>query len=318
MTDSSLQRPVLMTGATGFLGRHLCRRLVSLGAEVHGLTRKVVRDDNADVDLDVIWHAGDVTDPASLRGAVNRASPSVVFHLAAYGTTFDQVDRNACFDVNVRGSVNLWDAIANQECRLIAAGSCGEYGQLRGAAREDDVCQPSGAYSATKHAGVSLLGALGRETGREVVILRPFGPYGPGDRSDRIVPFVVRRLVSGQDVEVTAGEQLRDYTFIEDQIDAFVLAATSPLPETGRIYNIGSGRSISLKELVTAIARTVSEEALARVHFGARAYREGEVAEMVADIGRAQRELGYQPTTSLSEGLRRTVEWHRVVEARRV
>lgn len=313
MTNVSLQRPVLVTGATGFLGRHLCRRLVSLGAEVHGLTRREVPSEVDDGSI--IWHTGDVTDPASLRDALNSAAPSVVFHLAAYGTTFDEFNREAGFETNVRGSLNLWEAISNPECRLIAVGSCGEYGQLRGVAREDASCEPIGSYAATKHAGVSLLGALGRETGREVVILRPFGPYGPGDRSNRIVPYVIRRLLNGQDVEVTAGEQLRDYTFIEDQIEAFVLAATSPLAETGRVYNIGSGHRISLKELVTAIARTVSEEAVARVHFGARPYREGEVWEMCASIDRARRELGYEPRTSLSEGLWRTVDWHRVVEA---
>ena len=313
MTDLSLERPVLVTGATGFLGHHLCQRLLSVGAEVHALRRDVASSDASD-DGGVVWHTADLTDPGSVRDALIRSAPSVVFHLAARGTTFGDADLEKCFEVNVRGSLNLWQAITNRECRLIVAGSCGEYGQLRGAVSEDAACQPTGPYSATKHAAVCLLGALARESGREVVILRPYGPYGPGDRSNRIVPHVIRRLIAGKDVEVTAGEQLRDYTFIEDQMDAFVLAATKPLAATGRIYNIGSGQCISLKELVAAIARTVSEDALARVHFGARPYRETEVWEMCANVDRARHELGYEPRTSLSEGLRRTVDWHRTAE----
>ena len=151
--------------------------------------------------------------------------------------------------------------------------------------------------------------------GRELAIVRPFGPYGPGDRPERVIPFVISGLLSGQRVAVTAGEQRRDYSFIDDHVRALMLAGSARLWDAPRIYNIGSGGPITVRTLVERIAAAVDGAALARVDFGAVPYRPGDLADMFADTTAARRDLGYEPAIALDAGLERTVAWHRTSRA---
>jgi UDP-glucose 4-epimerase len=287
---------VFVTGATGFIGTHLMRALTADGATVHRLQ-------------------GDIRDRAAVAAAVAAARPELVFHLAAYGTTPVQRDEQRMRDVNVGGVEHLWDALDRWSCRIVQTGSCGEYGPATGALREDHPCLPATPYTTTVHEAVSYSIERARRTGRELVILRPFGPYGPGDRPERLIPFVISGLVSGQRVAVTAGEQRRDYSFIEDHVRALVLAGTAQLWDSPRIYNIGSGGPITVRTLVERIAAAVDGGALARVDFGAVPYRPGDLADMFAETTAARRDLGYQPAIALDEGLAQTVASHRTSRA---
>jgi nucleoside-diphosphate-sugar epimerase len=303
-------RSVLVTGATGFLGTHLVRALTAAGARVHALRRRPDQGTRLPSE-GVAWHLADLTDPAALGAAVEAAAPEVVFHLAAYGTAFGQQDRETALRVNVEGSLGLWRALDGVRCRLVMAGSCGEYGQARGQVREDLACRPTWFYPATKNAAVVLLSTLGRQEGREVVTLRPFGPYGPADNLDRVVPHVLASLLAGREVAVTPGEQLRDYAHVDDHVQAFLLAATRPLPETGAIYNVGSGEVVRLRDLLEGLAAAVGGEAPGLLRFGAVPYRDSEIWEMTCSIEAARRDLGYEPRIPLAEGLRRTADWYR-------
>lgn len=303
---------VLVTGASGFLGGALCRALVRAEAEVHALSRLPQNGEEAEDERSrITWHRGDLTNPPSLVRAIASARPTVVFHLAAYGTTYGERDRERAMAVNVQGSLALWHALENLKVRLVVAGSCGEYGDVRGLAREDQACAPTWFYPATKNAMVTLLTTLGRETGREVVVLRPFGPYGPGDLSDRVIPAVVTRLLAGDPVDTTAGEQRRDFLHVDDHVRGFLLAASVALPGTGRIYNLGSGQPRTLRQVLELAAQAVGDGAHERVRFGALPYRQTEVWEMCADISAARAELGFEPRIDLAAGLADTVAWHR-------
>lgn len=258
--------------------------------------------------------AGDITDAAAIRAAVAAVRPSIVFHLAAYGTTPVQHDVPRMIDVNVGGTQKLWDAIDAVPCRLVQTGSCGEYGPAEGPLREDHVCRPSTPYTRTLHEGVELSLDQARRRGRELIVLRPFGPFGPGDRPERIVPQVIDGLLSGGRVAVTSGDQRRDYSYVSDHMRAFVLAAlaaTTPLDTMPAIFNIGSGRPLRVRALVEAIAALVAPDALARLDFGAVPLRPSDVDDMFADPGAARRALGYEPAITLEDGLARTIAWHR-------
>jgi UDP-glucuronate 4-epimerase len=215
------------------------------------------------------------------------------------------------FRVNVDGTRALWTALGARDCRLVQTGSCGEYGTVAGPIAESVACRPQSWYPATIHAAVTLSQARAFETGRDVVILRPFGPYGPGDRPERLVSYVVQRLLAGEKAEVTAGDQLRDYSYVGDHVNALLLAATRPLPCIAPIYNIGSGRPIRVRALVDAIAAAIGPSAAGRLVL-ARPYRRDDPPEMYADIGAATRDLGYTPAVSLDEGLQRTIDAYRM------
>jgi len=298
-------RRVLVTGGTGFLGSHLLRALVAAGANAHAIVRPssvpALRAERVEV------HACDLLDRDALAREVRAADPDRVFHLAAYGTTGSQSDHARMRRVNLEGTSNLWDALAGRACRFVQTGTCAEYGDISGPISERDACQPRSAYPATIHASVTMSQARGFETGREVVILRPFGPFGPGDRPERLIPYVVQRLVDGLRADVSGGTQLRDYSYVDDHVAALMLAGASPLPAPVAVYNVGSGRPIRVRELVEAIADEVGGDAGARIDFGARPLRGPEPQEMHADITAISRDLGFAPRVELREGLRRTI-----------
>jgi len=281
-------RRVFVTGATGFLGSHLSRALIASGADVHAFK-------------------GDVTERGSLRAAVATAQPDIVFHLAAYGTTMTQRDAARMRDVNVGGVEKLWDALDTFRGRLVQTGSCAEYAPRNGALAESDPCVPDSEYATTLHEAVSYSQAMAHRTGREVVVLRPFGPYGPGDRPERVIPFVIQGLLGSGRVAVTAGRQRRDFSYVSDHVAAFIAAATVPLPQTGRVYNIGSGVPISVRDLVETIAGLVGDRAGDRIDYGAVSSRPDDGADRYADITAARRDLGFVPAVSLDEGLRLTI-----------
>lgn len=301
-------RRVFVTGATGFIGTHLVRRLLAAGAEVHAIRRDPAQRTRLPAE-GVVWHAGDILDRQSLGSAVSDAKPHVVFHLAAYGTVFEQQNHNLAFRTNVEGSLNLWRALDGFPCRFVHAGSCGEYGQASGQVSERTLCEPTWFYPATKNASVVLLSTLGRESGREIVTLRPFGPFGEADDDGRIIPHVIRSLLSGGVVRVTFGAQLRDFAHIDDHVKGFLLAGISTLLHNGAIYNIGSGKVVTVRSVIESIAKVVGGDALDRVEFGAIPYRSTEVWEMCCDISAARNDLGYDPEISLYEGIERTVRW---------
>ena len=284
-------RRILITGAAGFLGSHLTRTLKTAGADVRALTRET----------------GDVTNLDVLRAAMASARPDVVFHLAAYGTTSTPRDVARMRAVNVGGAENLWAALDVTDARLVQTGSCAEYAPKDGALSEADPCVPDSEYAKSLHMAVEFSLDQARRSGRELVVLRPFGPYGPGDRPERLIPFVIAGLLGGGRVGVTAGHQQRDFSYITDHVEAFCLAAAVPLTDTGRVYNVGSGCPISVRALVEKITALVGGDAASRIDFGTVAPRPDDRADRYADIGAATRELGFLPSVSLDEGLRLTI-----------
>jgi nucleoside-diphosphate-sugar epimerase len=196
---------------------------------------------------------------------------------------------------------------------MVQTGTCGEYGPAEAPLREDHVCRPTTPYTRTLHEGVELSLDHARRRGRELIVLRPFGPYGPGDRPERIVPYVIDGLLAGGRVPVSAGDQRRDYSYVSDHMRAFVLAAAAAPRTLGTlpaVFNIGTGRPLRVRALVETIAALVAPDAIGRVDFGAVTARSGESDVMVADP-EAARALGYEPVVTLEDGLARTIAWHR-------
>jgi nucleoside-diphosphate-sugar epimerase len=286
-------RRVFVTGARGFLGSHLMVALAAAGADAHAFQ-------------------GDITDADAVRAGVWAARPDLVFHLAAYGTTPIQRNEARMRDVNIGGIEHLWAALDRQSCRVVQTGTCGEYGPAMGPLAEHHICRPADAYTRTMHEAVLFSFDRARHSGRELIVLRPFGPYGPGDRSERLVPHVIDGLLSGGRVATTSGQQRRDYSHVSDHVRALMLAGTKTLADMPAIFNIGAGRPIRVRDLIETIATAVGDGALARVDFGAVPLPPNDLPDMFADTTAARRLLGYEPAVALEDGLTRTVAWHRM------
>lgn len=298
---------VLVTGGTGFLGSHAIVRLGREGADVFATRRSDSRTSRLPAQQ-VNWLTADLADREQTRAAVNRARPDLVIHLAAYGASSVERDPDLLCNVNIRGTWNLLHAVA-PSLRFVMAGTCAEYGRVRGPANETFSCNPTSPYAAAKHAAVVLARADAKYNGRPVVVLRPYGPFGPGDDPNRVLPAAIAGLIDGREVPVTAGTQVRDFSYVDDHVDAIVRAASVPDLEPGAIFNIGTGRGLTIREALTRVEQIVGGSG--RLLFGAKPMRPDDLEEMVPDVTAAKQQLGFEPQTSFDEGVRRTAAFMR-------
>ena len=276
----------LVTGAGGFVGRHLVARLQREGWHVTGLTRR-------DVDL---------TDPAAGTAAVRAADPDVVFGLAAGRAKGTAAERAATVAVNT--SPWLVDALPDRCRTVVRLGSSTEYAAGPRPLAEDAPLEPRGFFGATKAAGSLLLQAAAAERGVRSAVLRAFQVYGPGDHPNRLVPVVMAAARSGGTVDLPARLSRRDWVWVGDVVDACLRAAVDDGLPPGVVLNIGTGVQTSTEELV-ATAERVTGRPIATAP-GAHPGRGWDTADWVCDPALARRLLGWTPTVDLAEGLART------------
>jgi nucleoside-diphosphate-sugar epimerase len=293
---------VLLTGASGFVGRHCRALLVEEGWEVHALSSREREGD------DTHWHAADLLDSAELHATVRRIRPTHLLHLAWYTAPAD-LYRSLENLRWVRASLELLEAAAEVGVRrAVAAGSCAEYawGGPERLSESGTPLEPATVYGRAKDALRRLLEAWTAGTGTSGAWARLFFLYGPGEHPDRLVPYVIRSLLREETAETSAGEQLRDYLYVGDAARALVRLLDSDV--TGAI-NLASGTAIPVKELVLAAAEPLGGESLLRL--GARPMRAEEPARIEADVDRQTRELGFRPEIDLETGMHRTIAWWR-------
>jgi nucleoside-diphosphate-sugar epimerase len=305
-------RRVLVTGAAGFLGSHLVPRLIDEGAEVCVLDQPNARRwgllERADVAATV---------RADVRALAERGYDGAlgdidaIFHLAAVGVTGDVTDVRQVVTGNIDGTLAVLLAAERLRSRLVYCGSCFEYGS--GASwSEDALPAPTTEYGAAKVAGWMLANAFARRTGIEVVSLRPFTMYGPMEPPTRLVPSVVRHALAGRPIDLTPGDQLRDFVFVDDAVDAFIAAATTDAA-VGGTFNVCTGNPVTVRDIVRRVLQRTGSASEAR--FGALSYRPSELAVLSGDPSRADQVLKWRARVSLDEGLARTIAWFQSVGA---
>ena len=294
---------ILLTGATGFIGSHLARRLVAEGHTVAAIVRPhSSRWRIADIEskLDII--PGDAYRPDGLRQELQRAGPDIAVHMA-----WDSVDGwGAPSNVDcVAGSVMFLRAVLESGCkRLVVAGSAFEYETTDAALTENSPVEPHDLYGAAKHAVHLVTAQLARMHGATLVWLRIFNTYGTYDDERRLVPSIVRALLRGESVATTAGEQIRDYTHVDDVASAIWQVAKSP--HEGPI-NIASGVAVSVRDVAVTTARLLGKSE--KLRLGAIPYSPREPMMLLADARRLREDIGWAPRYDLERGLAHTVQW---------
>jgi len=312
VTDHSLKGvKVFVTGINGFIGSHLGARLLKEGARIFGLVRRgsdLWRI--AGIDEEIALVTGDLRDRDGLRRALREIKPEVVFHLAGLvdvSRSFDLVD--GMVEINVHGTMAVVRALKNLEFRcFINTGASEEYGNGPVPFREDQIPAPVSPYSAAKACTTTICQMLYRGLGLPLLTLRPFNTYGPKQTNDMFIPYSIRKALAGEPIKMTKGEQTRDFVFVEDVVEAFVLAAQEK-EAVGEVINLGSGLEHRIRDVVEMIMKMTRSKS--RVEFGALPYRPGESMRFYSDSSKAQRLLGWVPKVSLEEGLRKTIDWYR-------
>lgn len=296
---------VLVTGASGFLGAH-----VTAGAQARGLAvRAALRVSSDRHRLDrlapgVTTVDLDLADPAAdLAGAL--AGVDAVIHCAAYGVDYRQSDFATALALNVAASMRLAEAAAAIGIRFVHVGTSYEYGTEDGTLTEDRRLAPIGIYGVTKAAASLALQDLARRTAAPIVVVRPFSMYGPLEGAHKFVPMVMAASRTGQTVDLTPGEQQRDYLYVGDVVTACLDLAVATSFPAGEIFNICSGQGVGLRELAsTAVAAARGDPAVLR--WGAKPYRPAESMRVVGDPTKIASAIGWHATTSLNAGMAAT------------
>ena len=304
----------LVTGGAGFIGSHLCRRLLASGCAVRVLDdlSSGRRENLAVLDGEVDLVEGDLRDEALVSAALSGVD--YVLHHAAVASVQTSIERPRFEqEVNAVGTLQLFEAARRAGVRrVVFAASAASYGKDPTAPkREEMLPAPESPYAISKIAGEYYARVYSSLYGLEVVCLRYFNVFGP--RQDPSSPysgvisiFAERMLAGAAPTVFGDGGQSRDFVYVDNVVEANMRACATP-GIAGRVYNIGCGRSASLLDLVAALNRvlgTAIEPEFAPA-------RPGDIRISLADITRAQRELGYEPVVHFEEGLEQTLAWMR-------
>lgn len=311
MTQVTLRgQRILVTGGSGFIASHLCRRLVQEGARVFILTKYNSVIDN--IRLAGWWNRvtpieADLRNPDSLK-AIRKIKPDLIYHLAAYNHVGDSfLHVSEAIDVNGKGTVNLLEAYGGYK-RFVYISTSEVYGyQRRVPFSETATPCPISPYAVGKYTGELYARLHWHVWRRPVVVLRPFNAFGPYQSPRAIIAELILTCLRGEDVVTTEGKQTRDFNYVENLVDGFVLAGLRR-QAIGEIINIGSGREITIRQLALTIHRLCGRRS--RLRLGELDYRPTEIWRMSADARKARRLLGWAPRVSLEEGLQRTVAWY--------
>jgi len=307
-----MNKRVLVTGGSGFIGSHLVRRLLESGAEVGVTVRygNVMKNERLkDIYSDIRVIEADLRNRGALA-QVRDYRPEIVFHLAAYnhvGESFTQVEE--CFDVNAKGTANLLD-LCNDAEKFVYMSTSEVYGHQTAVPFVESMCpEPISPYAITKFAGELYCRMKQRISGTvPIVIVRAFNTFGPYQSTKAIIPELILNCIEGRPVRTTKGEQTREFNFVSNIVDGLVLAAQHKDPVEGPI-NLASGVEVPIRDVVKKIADLTGTKS--KVEIGALPYRPTEIWRMFADRKRAETILGWQPKISLDEGLKITTEWFR-------
>lgn len=294
---------MLVTGATGFIGRNVLGPLAERGFEVHAVARAGAPEGAPG---DVRWHAADLLDATDRRDVLQASTPSHLLHLAWYAEpgAFWDARENAAW---VAATIDLVDGFARGGGqRAVLAGTCAEYDWtvIDGPLSEDAPIAPATYYGRCKAATNTVVAGLADRAGIETAWGRIFFLYGPGEDERRLVAAIARTLLAGERAASSAGTQHRDFLHVADVAGAFVALVDATI--TGAV-NIGSGEGPAVREIAEAIARAAGAED--HLDVGALPMREGDPHRIVADVRRLRGEVGLEPTVGLEEGLRATVAW---------
>lgn len=296
---------VVVTGASGFIGKHLCRSLRTLGADViafgHGATP-------ADA---LGTRMLDLTDREAVRAAFGNIRGCRVVHLAAVRpTAATPADFQRAFATNVHGLLNLVEALDDRCPRFVALGTTEEFGAAPAPFNASQREAPVTPYGVSKLAATQLLQGLARTGTLSAVVLRPTVVYGPGQGADMFLPALTTALLQGHVFPMSAGEQTRDYVYVDDVVSAITRALIAPTVPTEALP-VSSGTPVRIADLARFVATLIGDGAIGRLSFGARAYRAGEPMEYWADNSPTRSALDWTPAVGLDDGLRRTIAHYR-------
>lgn len=297
---------LLVLGGGGFIGRHIVARARALSWDVASLSLRK-RPDAPVAGIRVV--TADASDASALREALQNAVFEYVVNCSGY------IDHSAylhggrrVLESHLNTVLNLAETLQRDALRgFVNLGSSDEYGGNGAPQRENQRECAISPYSLAKSAAAHFLQMLYRTERFPATTLRLFLTYGPGQDPRRLVPQLIMGCLEGRAFPVSAGEQLRDFCYVQDTVDAVFAALAAPAAH-GEVINVASGRPVRIRHVIELVQGLVGR---GEPQFGKVSYRPGENMELYADISKARSLLGWTPRVSLEDGLAETIDWYR-------
>jgi UDP-glucose 4-epimerase len=305
---------IFLTGATGFVGSHTLRRLVTSGEHEVAILARPSSDFRRIADLmpRVRLVTSELNRPENLGPKLERFQPDAVVHLAWQGV-LNSARNDAQQSANITQTLDLvrLACIAGAK-HWIGLGSQAEYGPCANRIDESQPANPTTLYGVAKLTTGREAQALCESLGMRFAWLRLFSSYGPGDDPSWLIPYLALKLLAGERPTTTTGEQRWDYIYVGDV--AAAIAATITSPDASGFFNLGSGTTSTIRAIIERIRDAI--DPAAEVGFGEMPYRPDQVMHLEADITRLTAATGWRPRMSLEEGLEKTVAWCRTLQRR--
>jgi len=309
---------MLVTGGAGFIGSHLCERLLTEGHTVWALDNfdpyyaiSLKEENITRLKKHPSFHLvrGDIRDNGIFEDLWRTFTPDRVVHLAACAGVRPSIAKPAMYnDVNVTATIRLFEMAQQQGTPVVFASSSSVYGDSNRLPykEKDALGDPLSPYAATKRAGELMASTYHHLYKIPIICLRFFTVYGPRQRPDMAIHKFANALLTSQPITLFGdGTTARDYTYVDDIVNG-ILSAVDHAPQLGYgIFNLGSARPVQLLELVRLLEKIIGKSAI--IHW--RELQPGDVEITTADISLAQEMLGYSPKTSIENGLKHMVEW---------
>jgi NAD dependent epimerase/dehydratase len=307
-------KTVLITGAGGFIGSHLTERLVELGADTRCFVRYNSRNDWGYIEFlkdkvknELTVIPGDLKDPDGVKKGIEGSD--VVFHLGSLiAIPYSYVNPRETIETNIKGTLNVLQASKDVE-KVVHTSTSEVYGTAKYVPiDENHPLQAQSPYSASKIGADKIAESFYLSYDLPVTIIRPFNTYGPRQSARAITPTIITQALTSNEVYLGSTHPTRDLTFVSDVVEGFLKIAESK-KSTGEVINIGSNHEISVGELANKIASLLDKEIVIKSDKARVRPQKSEVARLLCNNSKARKILGWKPTVSFEEGLRRTIEW---------
>jgi dolichol-phosphate mannosyltransferase len=304
---NALKGPILINGASGFIGANLFKMLVAQRSDVFAVVRQEKGWRLADVD-DTHIIAVDLNDSAAAKNLIDSIKPKTIFDLVAYGAYSFEEDPSRIYQTNFQSLVSVVSLAAKYPITAyIHAGSSSQYGSNCAAPSESDICEPNSHYAVSKVAAETYLRYMGKEHHFPAISLRLYSIYGPFEDSSRLIPNLLKHALLNKLPPFVDPDISRDFLYVDDACAAFIMAASKIQPDIyGESFNIGSGIKTTIKELAELTRDEFNTE---EPRYGTMEDRAWDLPDWYANPKKAKTVLGWTPRHDLREGLRKSATW---------